>query len=78
MGLPEVVPDHDMLYPAPRVPPEGDTKMEPFPPLHGTLLIVLETLIAGGCVIVKLVATGQLLLSSIETLYVPEGRLFIT
>ena len=68
LGLPEVVPDHEMLYPAPRVPPEGDTTIEPFPPLHGTLLIVLEILITGGCVIVKLVVAEHELLSNIEIL----------
>ena len=59
LGFPDVVPDHEILYPAPSVPPEGDTKMEPFPPLQGTLVGVLIRLITGGCEMEKTVEYGQ-------------------
>ena len=68
-GFPELVPAQDTLYPG--VPPVGLTKIDPVPPLQGTLVGELETSIGEGGVMVKLVAVGQLLLSSIEMLYVP-------
>jgi hypothetical protein len=68
LGLPDVVPDHEMLYPEPRVPPEGETKIAPFPPLQGTLDTAGVMFIAGGSEIVKVFVTGQLLLSSIVML----------